>query len=147
MLQKLQPWPLNISETAKYLTLANIAAQNRINGGKRSLFLYIKTKCATYNLCLGASEVQEHHAHAVVRGHAKAFEGLLEQDTLPDAHFLREQREALVDVHSQGALFPVPAASLGENRDEPNKREKKGEDVTDAAVQTKHCLSAGISSI
>lgn len=84
---------------------------------KRGHFPSIKTKRATYDLCLGASEVQEHHAHAVVRWHPEAFEGLLEQDTFPDAHFLREQRETLVNVYSQGALLAVPTAGWRERRD------------------------------
>ena len=64
----------------------------------------------THDLRLGASEVEEDHSHAVVGGHPQTLEGLLQQDALPHAQLLGEQREALVDVDPQGHLLPVPAA-------------------------------------
>ena len=72
----------------------------------------------THHLPLGAPEVEEHHADAVVRGHAQVLEGLVQQNVPPHPGLFRVQREALVYVHSQHALLPVPAARCeeGENR-------------------------------
>lgn len=75
-----------------------------------------KNKSTTYNLCLRASEVEEHHANAVVWWHPEALKGLLEQNTFSDTHFLCEQCETLIDVHSQGALLPIPAARWGKQK-------------------------------
>jgi len=50
----------------------------------------VEWKTVAYNLGAWASEVEEHHANSVIRGHSKALEGLLEQNTLPHTHLLCE---------------------------------------------------------
>lgn len=70
------------------------------------------------NLCLWPSKVEEDHVYTVIGGHAQTLEGLLEEHRLSDAHLLSEQAKALVDVHSQVALLPVPAAGCGDLLDE-----------------------------
>ncbi len=93
-------WPTHLK---RFLSNHQKAEQTRVNLKEREASV-------SHNLSVWASEVEEHHADAVVGGHAQTLEGLLEKNASPDAGLLREEHEAFVYVNAQHTRLAVPAA-------------------------------------